>query len=198
MFVVCKNYLINTVLKSRVGIAKVEETRGPNTGNREARVYTMPERGRIEFNLNHSDRTIRHWQDWNDLDENDKPKFKRRIEVARQWITFVIELYAKTPAALNTDFNNFFRSLDKFIYDGQTAKYIENGENKTDNQGNLIQVIPGAYDFNDNKFYGDILSKVFIEVEFEGGIYLNPDGLDPRVVMDIETQLTLQTNIQNS
>jgi hypothetical protein len=195
MFLICKGYLI-TLLKDTIGIPKVETTRSPNIGNREARVYSMPERGRIEFTLNNQERAVRIWDDWKDrakIDPEDEleigyPKRKKRIEVARQFITFVVELTAKTPELLNDDFNAFFRNLAQFVYDGQVANYIEEttGAQKTDTKGNKIKVTPGAYDFNDNKFYGDIVSRCFIEIEFEGGVYLVPDPVEGRVVFPAE------------
>jgi hypothetical protein len=189
MFVVCKNYLIS-VLTNSVGFSKVEESRGPNQGTREARVYSMPERGKLEFNFNRQEQVVNYYRDWNDLDTKGNAKLKKRVQVANQSITFVIELYNKSVVALNADFNLLVRNLSKFIYDGQVAHYIDEIEtdstkkNKTDSKGNKIQVVPGDFDFNDNKFYGDIPSRCFMEIAFDGGVYQNPDPTDTRIVMD--------------
>jgi hypothetical protein len=109
------------------------------------------------------------------LDDTGLPKIKARIKKADQKIRFVVELFNPKDEGLNDDFNDFIRNLGKFIYDGQAAKYIEDGVNKTDTKGNVIRINLSNYDFNDNKFYGDIGNKVFIEVEFEGGIYVDTD-----------------------
>ncbi len=183
MFVVCKKYIIDTVLKAAMGQTVVHETRGPNVAIREARVYSMPERGRVEFVRTKQERIVRTYEDQDDLDTRDKPKIKNRILVANQALTFVIELRNKTVPLVNDDFLNFYRNFPKFIYDGQTVanyKDAQSADVQHDTKGNKIEVVPGAYDFNDNKFYGEHPERVFIELEFQGGIYLVPDPTDPR------------------
>jgi hypothetical protein len=176
MFSLCRTYLYNLV-KNQVGIASIKLTREPNVGTQEARIFSIPDRGRIEMlPVRNSNRLVKEYEDWNDLDTLGRPKTKRRVQVAKQFISFVVELTNSTPEKVNADFNKFFRNLATTIYDGQVANYIDkDGVNKTDSAGNVIYVRPGDYDFTDNKFYGDIPSKVYIEIEFEGGIYLTPD-----------------------
>lgn len=175
MFSICRTYLYN-LIKNQVGIASIKLTREPNVGTQEARIFSIPDRGRIEKVLEKSQRIVKTYEDWNDLDALGRAKTKYRIQTHKQWISFVVELSNSTPEKVNTDFNKLFRNLATTIYDGQVAKYIDkDGTNKTDSIGNVIYVRPGDYDFTDNKFYGDIPSKVFIEIEFEGGIYITPD-----------------------
>ncbi len=184
MFVVCKSYLVDTVLKAALGYTVVHEARGPNVALREARVYSMPERGRVEFVYTKQERIVRVYEDQDDLDgDTGRPKIKGRVLVANQFLTFVVELRNKTVALVNTDFLNFYRNLPKFIYDGQTVanyKDDQKADVQHDTKGNRIRVVPGAYDFNDNKLYGEHPERVFIEIEFQGGIYLVPDPVDSR------------------
>lgn len=176
MFSICRTYLYNLV-KNQVGIASIKLTREPNVGTVEARIFSIPDRGTIEKVLDKSQRIVRTYEDWNDLDALGRPKTKYRVKTHNQSISFVVELTNSTPEKVNADFNKFCRNLATTIYDGQVAKYIDqNGVNQTDSKGNVIYVKPGDYDFTDNKFYGDISSKVFIEIEFQGGIYITPDA----------------------
>ena len=181
MFTVCKAYLITTVLKTALGYTVVHETRGPNEAIREARVYSMPERGRVDFVYDKQERIVRVYEDQGDLDPvTGRPKIKKRIKVANQYLTFIVELRNKTVALVNDDFLNFYRNLPKFIYDGQVVanyKDDQSADVQHDAKGNAIRVVPGAYDFNDNKFYGEHPEKVFIEIEFQGGIFLVPEIL---------------------
>lgn len=185
MFVVCKSYLVDTLLKTALGYTVVHETRGPFEALREARVYSMPERGRVEYVYTKQERIVRVYEDQDDLDGRGKPKIKYRILVANQFLTFVVELRHKTVADVNQDFLDFYRNLPKFIYDGQTVanyKDDQKAEVQHDTKGNRIRVVPGAYDFNDNKFYGEHPERVFIEVEFQGGIYMVPDVESSRLL----------------
>lgn len=183
MFNVVKSYIVDTILKTAMGFTVVHETRGPNQAIREARVFSMPERGRIEFVFDKSERIVRIYEDLNDLDTRGQPKIKQRIKVANQSLTFIVELRHKTTPLLDQDFTDFYRNLPKFIYDGQTvASYQDNQKAgpQSDTKGNKIQAIPGAYDFNDNKVYGEHPHMVLLELEFQGAIYLVPDPVDPR------------------
>jgi hypothetical protein len=185
MFIVCKSYLVDTVLKGAMTYKVVHETRGPFVALREARVFSMPERGRVEYVYTKQERIVRVYEDQDDLDTRGKPKIKYRILVANQFLTFIIELRHKSVALVNADFLNFYRNLPKFIYDGQTVanyKDDQSAEVQHDTKGNRIRVVPGAYDFNDNKLYGEHPERVFIEVEFQGGIYLDPDPDSSRVL----------------
>jgi hypothetical protein len=184
MFQVPKSYLIDTVLKAGMGYTVVHESRGPNVAIREARVYSMPQRGRVEYVYTKSERIVRVYEDQDDLDaQTGRPKIKNRILVANQFLTFVVELRNKTDILLETDFKDFYRNLPKFIYDGQTVANYKDDQKagvQHDTKGNKIRVVPGAYTFNDNKLYGEHPHVVFIEVEFQGGIYLVPDPVDSR------------------
>ena len=120
MFTVCKSYIIDTVLKTALGYTVVHETRGPNEAIREARVYSMPERGRVEFVYDKQERIVRVYEDQDDTDpDTGRPRVKTRIKVANQFLTFIVELRNKSVALVNTDFLNFYRNPHKFIYDGQ-------------------------------------------------------------------------------
>lgn len=83
------------------------------------------------------------------LDDTGLPKIKSRIKKADQKITFVVELTNPKAEGVAEDFSDFIRNLGKFIYDGQAAHYIEDGQNKTDTKGNAIRVRLDTYDFNE-------------------------------------------------
>jgi len=186
MFDVCKSHLVDTVLKAALGFTVVHETRGPFEAIREARVFSMPSRGTLEFVYDEQERIVTTYEDQDDLDLNGKAKIKNRIKVADQNITFLVEIRNDTATKVNTDFKDFFRNLNKFIYDGQTvANYIDEQSPAVQNdlKGNAIRVVPGAYDFNDNKFYEEHPHAVFMEIEFQGAIYEVPDPVDPRSLM---------------
>lgn len=186
MFSVVKDYLVDTVLKTAMAYSVVHTTRRPNTAAREARVYSMPERGLLQYVYTKQESIVRTYEDQDDLDVNGNPKIKNRILVANQNITFVVEMVNRNATLLNADFNNFFRNLPKFVYDGQTVANYKDDQSSVvqhDTKGNSIRVVPGAYDFNDNKLYGEHPHRVFIEIEFQGGIYMDPDPVDPRVLM---------------
>jgi hypothetical protein len=100
------------------------------------------------------------------------PKIKYRVRRADMSVTFVVELNNKTLADVETDFLNTIRNLNKFIYDGQKAIYVnEEGTVVDDTKGNKIQVFLDPMELNDNRFYGELLNLIMFEVRFDGGIF---------------------------
>lgn len=175
MFVVCKTHLKSVL--TTVGFTVIHEFRGPQVATREARVFSFPERGVLANNFNFRRKVVERYKDPTDLETVfGLPKIKERVIAANQNITFAVELTNKTAVDVNNDFKNFIRNLGDFIGDGQTATRVgEDGSTRVDTKGNNIAIVLGAYDFNDNKLYGEHPHMVLIEVEFQGAIYQVPD-----------------------
>ena len=115
------------------------------------------------------------------------PKVKYRIRKANISVTFVVELNNRTIDLVQADFLNTIRNLDKFIYDGQKAIYIdEKGEVVDDIKGNKIQVSLDPLEVNDNKFYGELVNLIMFEVRFDGGIFLSVDSDSPEITIPAE------------
>jgi len=171
MFIICQNYL-KEVLKNRVGITSVHLRPQKHNGGRHADVFTLPTRNTLSFTRDYQQGRVRKWRDPKDLDENDRPRIKERPIAAEQSVFFRIILTNSKADKVNEDFKEFIRSLDKYIYDGAKANYLDDqDQEQADNKGNVIAVLLRNYDFNDNRFYGALPSKVIIDVEFTGAIY---------------------------
>lgn len=182
MFVLCRDYLKTTA--QAVGIDHVLFKPQTAGGGRRCTIYTRPGfRSTLEFTRDHQDRKVKRWQDWNDTNVRGYPKKKSRQLSAKRSLSFIVVLDNNTDILMETDFINFINALDKYIYDGTTANYInELGENKSDTKGNKIDVILGGYDFNDNGYYGDLLSKAVLNIEFRGAVY-RADSVDSEIVV---------------
>lgn len=174
MFLLGRDHL--KAVATAAGISQVTFKPQAAGGSRRCDIFTLPNRGRLAQPLIQPRNLIKRWRDWNDLDSKSQPKIKEREVKAEQRITFRVVLTHTTADKVNTDFKNYIRNLDKYIYDGETADYINGlGQNKSDTKGNVIEIVLGSYDFNDNRFYGDITSRVLIDVEFVGNIYASTD-----------------------
>lgn len=65
MFDICRAYLVD-VVKNQLGITNVGFTRGDAAGTRQARIFTMPNRGVLEKQYTRQQEVIRYYTDPND------------------------------------------------------------------------------------------------------------------------------------
>ncbi len=165
-----------------IGIKNVDFEPQKSGSGRRASIFTIPQRGTLAQNFDNRREVVEAYEDPTDLDgTTGLPIKKERVLKADQFIAFAVRLTNTKPGLLNTDFKNYIRNIGKQIYDGQTASALKpDGSTDTDVTGNIIKIELGAFNFNDNRFYGNFPNKCIIEVGFRGGIYLDPDRVPAR------------------
>jgi len=195
LFVLAKKHLEATAKKVDKNIQVTNRVDQGGAGRR-VDIFTLPNSNRVFYDLDDSDRLVKKpWRDPTDLGFQGNPKVISRRRVARVELTFRVIFTNTKPESLENDFYKFMEFLQREIYDGMKANYLdENGIAQVDDKGNIIRIEPQTYDMNDNKFYGNITDKIILDILFRGAIY--EDDVSDRITFnteDINNTLTGQT-----
>jgi len=172
LFILARDHLVATVKKVS---PKIQTTFRVDTGGggRRVDIFTLPGRNRIRYDLDHSDRRVFRWRDPLDLNVFGNPKVKTRRKVANKEMLFRVVFNHQKPSEAENDFDSFMEKLGRTIHDGQTATYldVDGATPIIDNLGNVIHIEPQTFDMNDNKFYGNQLDKIPVDILFKAGIF---------------------------
>ena len=103
----------------------------------------------------------------------------------------------KITATLEGGTNDDWQVGDTYKLQTEANYIAPNGDTVKDTKGNLIKIILGNYDYNDNKFYGDIISRVVMDIEFSGGVFM-PDADPSTILIPAEWTTPVVASVDNA